>query len=362
MGVLRRGIPAFLVASLLLALTLGAQDRKKFESKRKPAATRKTVLTALEWLVKNQQKDGSFATELGGTTGRVVTTSFCGLALMAAGPTFYPQVDKAARYVMDHIFEPYDGYGGPQWDQTNWQYAVGGVFLCEYWSVRKVDPRGMLQKLVDEILRRMEPSGGWGHGPHVLNALNYLELEVMSNWMLAALGMASRMKAKVPAEALRQALKFIEDCCEPGQGAVGYSPRKGQKGMECPCRTGGAIFLFGLLRQLQHPLYRRMVEYWRKDVDQSAEGHGSIAMGLLSSALGARQIGPDAWDTFVNRFFQKIIDQQNPDGSFRVLEGKSIKSMGSDGSAGIAYVTGLFTLILQLDQGHLKYLGQRQES
>jgi hypothetical protein len=350
------------------------------ESKKKPQNTAAAVKAGLEWLARNQQADGSWNTVLGGRAGLITVTSFCALSLIASGVEEYrPLVDKAAQFVSGNLFGASNPIGG-QWDQTNWQFAIGGMFLCEYWKqnrpaegkpknvetkaeAARPEPAksddGLLQKIVDEIVKRIEPSGGWGHGPHVKNALNYLELEVMSNFMLATLGMARKLGAKVPGETIGKATRFVEECCNPGQGAVGYSPNPGQKGIACPCRTGGAIFGFAQAGQTGHPLFGRMIEAWKRIMKNSGEGHGSLAMGLLESALGARQIGPDAWDQFVGDFFPLILSHANADGSFKHIQGKTMMSVGGDGMTGPAYPTGVLTLIMQLDLGHLRFLGQR---
>jgi hypothetical protein len=83
-------------------------------------------------------------------------------------------------------------------DRSNWNVAIGGLFLCEYAAaLKETRPNAKnarlqqaLDKLADEAVRRMEDSGGWGHTPRLTNELGYVELEVMSNWMLAMLGAA----------------------------------------------------------------------------------------------------------------------------------------------------------------------------
>lgn len=328
------------------------------ESKNKPQNTKAAVKAAIDWLVKNQQKDGSWETHLGGETGTLVVTSWCGLALMASGKDHKEAVDRAAKFVAAHVLDKGNN-PDPKWDQTNWQIAVGGLFLAEVLASSKSDEiKAALEKVNDEIGARMEPSGGYGHCKGVKNALNYIELEVMSNWMLAAAGMCRRLGLKSKGDMAR-GMSFIEQCCSPERGNVGYSPGPGQKGIGCPCRTGGALFAFALLKAQSNPLYPKMVEYWNKAVDKSNEGHGSLSMGLLESAVGARTISADAWDTYVAKFFAQILGNANADGSFKHLTGKTPASMGGDGMTGAAYPTGLFALILQLDMGNLSFFGQK---
>jgi hypothetical protein len=329
------------------------------ESRNKPANAKAVAAAAVQWLANAQKPDGHWESQLGGETGDLVTSSFCALALMASGKGARAQVDKAAQFVMANIFKK--GHNpDPKWDQTNWQIAVGGMFLAEYYAETKsADVKAVLEQVVQEIFARIEPSGGWGHYHGGKNPLNYIELEIVSNWMLSAAGMCQRLGLRVPGDRVGLAVKFIEECCSPGQGNVGYSPNAGQKGVGCPGRTGGALFAFSLLKQHGHPIFSKMGDYWKADIDKSSEGHGSLCMGFLGSALGARTIGADAWDTYVAKFFPQILSAATGDGSFKHLTGKTPISMGSDNMAGPAYNTAVYALILQLDLGNLTFVGQK---
>jgi hypothetical protein len=369
-----------LAAVLLAGAALAAPSARAGDEPAQPEAQ---VKKALDGLARAQFRDGSWPSGVPGegqagiiiipSPRTVVTASFCGLALLASGDKRYDRnVDRAADYVAGNLFQD----SGllripPERDQSNWNVALGGLFLCEYAAAlkaREAPPQAritklqkVLEKLVDEVVRRMEDSGGWGHTPRVKNELGYVELEVMSNWMLAVLGAADRLRVKkAPAEKIALALRFIENCCNEGEGGVGYSPGEGQKGFGDPGRTGGALFAFALLGQEGHPLYPRLAAYWRKARDTSADGHGSIALGLLGSALGARQLGGADWDAFAAKFFPQVLDAANADGTFKHLTSTAAQARdGYDERLGVAYSTAIYTLFLQLGAGHLKFLGQK---
>jgi hypothetical protein len=238
--------------------------------------------------------------------------------------------------------------------------TIGGVFLAEAYSHGSTaEVRATLDRCVKEIERRMEKSGGWGHYHGGPNALNYVELEVMSTWALGTLGICKREKIRINSSKVTRAFKFIQDCCAPGKGGVGYSPNRGQKGMGNAGRTGGAIWLFALHGQTGHPLYGKMGAFWRTKIDNSTNGHGSIALGCLGSALGARQLGSADWDNFVAKAFPKILKVRKADGSFGAIKGTGLGSAGSDNSAGANYNTALYALVMQLDLGNLNYVGAK---
>lgn len=332
--------------------------------------------TALAWLAKNQRQDGSWESGLGDNRPAVVvTTSFAALALLATDDSNYRDVvAKAAKFLETNILTdpPVEPKLDEQWDQSNWKVAIGGLFLCEYHATLGRNPAMRspsmtskeLERLVEavakESCRRMEPSGGWGHTPRVKNALGYIEFEVMSNWMLATLSTARRIGVTVPADDLKRAVKYVEDCCDPKNGGVGYNTKE-LKEFGCPCRTGGAIFALATMGRSDHPIYARAAGYWRRELGNSGEGHGSVALGLLASALAARQLGDEAWQAYHNRFFPKILEGGNADGSFEHLTGSTSHSVGCDDKLGSGYNTGIYALILQLDQGKLHFLGRQQK-
>jgi hypothetical protein len=392
----------------------------------------------LDWISRTQQKDGSWGMPNGVGTHQVATTSFCALALLASGDKkFDRHIDLAAAYVANNLFGNNKAIlespqlkeqarkqmaeiraakkkaldelvkSNPQLadavkkltaddadvgddfslDDSNWRLALGGAFLCEYYAAAKRKNRKasvdikLIDKLASECVKRMGDSGGWGHGPgKKKNALGYLELEIMSNWMLITLGDCQRLGCKnILDKEIDKAITFIEQCCKEKEGGVGYSPRFGQKGIGCPCRTGAAIFAFGLLEKTEHPLYPLMRDYWEKHYSESVGAHGSASLGLLGSALGARQLGKESYDSFAAKCFPKVLDSAKKDGTFEVIPertpeiegGKSFKwsfSVGTGSanrfhfeSRGQALDVGIYTLTFLLERENLTFLGRRFE-
>ncbi len=364
--------------SLALCTFLGGSSQS-FAGSKPPEAKESAVIqdreqqvkAALAWLAKNQQPDGGWTSGLGeNRPAIVVTSSWCALALLASDePRYRLHVKRAANFIAKNLYkDPFPAPLPEQWDQGNWKIAIGGLFLCEYYAHLRRDPayksaqvEQLLASVVKESCQRMEASGGWGHTPRVKNVLGYIELEVMSNWMLATLGTAERLGVKVPADKLKQGIQYVEDCCDKEKGGIAYNTEKDQKEFGCPCRTGGALFAFGILGKANQPVYRRMANYWNREIGASGEGHGSVALGLLASALGARQLGPIAWDNYQKRFLPDILKHGNDDGTFKHLTGKTPHALGCDHQLGAAYNTGVYALILQLDRGTLQFLGRQQK-
>jgi hypothetical protein len=103
-----------------------------------------------------------------------------------------------------------------------------------------------------------------------------------------------------------------------------------------------------------------MVKAYKSMEKAIPEGHGSAALGYIGSALGARQIGDAEWKNFAVAFFSNIQGASQPDGSFSFLKGTTPHSVGFDHAIGPAYNTGIYTLILLLDNSKLQFVGARQ--
>jgi len=125
-----------------------------------------------------------------------------------------------------------------KFDQCNWALSVGGMFLVEclpYYKSKEL--KELLKRICDQLIINMETTGGWGHDASGPNPLNYVELEIMSNFAVACMGMCRREGIPVSKKALEKACAYIEQCVS-GRG-VGYSHTNRWGHVS---RTGGAIF------------------------------------------------------------------------------------------------------------------------
>ncbi|MHC4663187.1 MAG: DUF6288 domain-containing protein [Planctomycetota bacterium] len=326
----------------------------------KPEKAKKVLAKSLAYLAKEQAKAGFWSTKMCHVNGQVVTTSLCALAMMAAGSTpakgpYCVNVNRAVEFVMNTITKktPLDGRrNGANWNQENWRLGFGGVFLAEAYASHK-DPRikAKLQEVVQRLEANQEASGGWAHGPGGPNSLGYLELEIMSNWAVAAIGMAKQLGCKVDSEKLKKALDYVNQCTS-GMGATAYSTRANQRGTGCPGRTGGAILGFAMCRY-NSPKLDKMAKYLGKTMEQIPEGHASPALHVVGGGLGAIQVSKGLWDKYVTTLYPKILELAQDDGSFRHITNKE---GDSDAKLGPCYTTGAFAFMLAVDLGRLSFL------
>ncbi|MCO5165175.1 MAG: DUF6288 domain-containing protein [Planctomycetes bacterium] len=317
----------------------------------------------LTFLARQQQPDGRFPTDLGGKTGNVVVTSLGGLAFLAAGAGFEPggPLDRATTYVLNNVGpagpSPFSRGGGGNWNQENWELSYGLMFLAEVArKTRRPDVKAKCAELVKLLEKNQEASGGWAHGPGGPNALNYLELQIMSNYALLGMGAARKLGIEVDASRLERALGWVEGTAS-NDGGVGYSHRQGQKGFGDPGRTAGAIVAFASLGQTRHPFFGRMVGYLERNLSRLPEGHVSPAMHLLAGAMASRLLGR-GWDAYMEAYRPLIMSFRRPDGSFSATPTRESRSLGSntDITVGPSWTTATYVLILSLPRNKLPLL------
>jgi hypothetical protein len=366
-------------AQVTLAIQRDGKDQNikvVFPSQGKHSATcpkkckkcRQIVDAGAAFLLSRQASDGSFPTELGGKTGKVVVTSLSALALIAAGG-HDDAVQRAADWIAAKIglpdengFGKLGGGGGGNWNQVNWELAYGEILLAELARKKRSDLRPKVAEVAQQLWANQETSGGWAHGPGGPNALGYVELEIMSNWALMGLGLATKAGTKPDAPKLEKALAWIEET-SGGDGGVGYSPRQGQKGYGEAGRTSGALVAWTLLGQRGRPFFDKMVHFYRGRVKTLETGHVSPCMHLLTGAIASYQLGARDWQDYMDLYRLPIMTARKPDGSFAATPTHESESLHSntDFTVGPAWTTATYVLILALPDERLTGLLNRDK-
>jgi hypothetical protein len=322
------------------------------------------VAAGLAFLAAQQAPDGSFPTELGGKTGKVVVTSLGGLAFLAAGAPVDGNgpLARATTYVLQNAGKaeasPFGQMGGGNWNQENWELGYGLMFLSEMAKrTRRPELKAKCAELVARLQQNQEQSGGWAHGPGGPNALGYLELEIVGNYALLGLGAAHRLGLDIDEPKVGRALAWIESTAS-GDGGVGYSPREGQKGFGDPGRTAGAIVAYTALGQGKNPFVPRMGGFFERHLADLPGGHVSPCMHLLSGAMASRLLGPRMWAAYLDTYRLQIMAARCPDGSFASTPTSESESMHSntDLTVGSCWTTATYVLILSLPEDHLPLL------
>jgi hypothetical protein len=240
---------------------------------------------------------------------------------------------------------------------VNWSLGYAPQFLAR---VQRLDPQPevatRLEEMRDAIVANQEPSGGWAHGPRneLPYPLDYAELAVVGDLLLASLGEIQRAGIEIPKEPVGRAIAYLEETSDGG-GGIGYSTRPGQKGMGDAGRTAGALFAMARLGLTKKPLYKKLAGYLRRHLERLPGGHVSPDMHLLFGALACHELGKKDWKAYAQAFRIEILSLANGDGTFGVRPADTSRSgLGNtDRTMGPAWRTATFALILSLPLGHL---------
>ena len=337
-----------------------------------PATCKKTaqiLADALEFLKSRQKDDGKFLHQ-SNQQHAVAQASLAGLAWLGSGKQEYANnVVLAAEFVAEHAGKESRGGIGlsgkskANWNQTNWSLAYGGIFLAEYIAQKEnLALKRRLGEIIRQIEQNQERSGGWAHGPGGPNALNYLELEIMSNLTLGAIGMAKRLDIQVDAAKVLEGVNYVKSCTQGG--GVAYSPRPGQLGVGDPGRTAGAYWAFKQLNK-GSGITPAMSKYYSRGMKNLYDGHACPTMHVLNGALASALMGKKAYQKYWrvwHPFFMVSRTQNGAYGYRPTHESISLK-LHPDRTWGPSFVTAHYALAMQLAQGRFKLLdvpNQRQ--
>ncbi|MCC7510959.1 MAG: hypothetical protein IT464_16495 [Planctomycetes bacterium] len=326
--------------------------------------TRAILQAACKWLAAQQDSEGAFRSTLSPEVSQVVLTSLAGMAWLAAGNkphegAYAANIVKAAVFVSEFVGEQkhYRKLQGKNNDQTNWSLGYGGVFLAhvakaadEKWlkrsELKRIDSK--LKWIRDRILKQAEPDGGFAAGPGGANILDYVHLEVMSNFCLAALGCIRQAGVDVDAEKVEPLLAYVEKC-QGEDGGIHYSHDK-LWGTDVG-RTAGAMNAFAALGVTSRDSYARMKSYLDKNYQHAFSGHSTPTMHQLSVAIAARREGMlDKYWAAQDREFTMV---RNPDHTFAYRPTADTLRMGMnlDRDLGAAWTTAHWVIVLGLKQG-----------
>jgi len=284
--------------------------------------------------------------------------------------------------------------------QYTWPLAMTALFLGEAHQrgVGTAAARKELGRIVPLLVKAQAPNGGWGHGKvtHQGRARGSSKMDgfgsypdtlvASSNLVGTSLGLVRGIITPRPEGVLKKALESARAYyryAELANGNFPYDPsqRSAHKSLTGVSRAAGAVLS---MHALDIPWSDvgivRALEFVDAHFDYLAEGHGSSTHNLLLAALMQRARGDTPWRRFKRAYFRRLLDGQQPDGSFECIcenkafgstndskpfGGKVARAGGAGGLAAMfgdatkAYVTAAHTLILLLDRAPLRLLDDR---
>ena len=333
-----------------------------------PKQIQNAIEAGLEWLHKEQTKEGADAGSFGNPRYRTATASFAGLAFLANGHTpgegdYGIATDMAMQFVKSTMTP--DGYLGTQ-DNSMYVHAICTLFGLSYLG-RSSDPEKEKElaewcrkaiKLILEaqkIRKARAETGGWRYSPYARES----DLSVTS-WQLLSLHAAKQCGYNIDDDVFDSALKFINNSfMETDEGEGGFLYRLGTSKEPEPAATGVAVFMKGLFDKELDDKVKRSLKYLTRYPPSwgGRQYNGFFFFGSFYMSQGMFQVGGETWNSYRPKMQRVLVDNQEGDGRWGFPPDNKPQSY----PAGEAYCTAMAVLILSLDKQYLP-MYQRQRS
>jgi hypothetical protein len=330
-----------------------------------PAKYRPTVNKGLEWLAKNQARDGHW--EAFGGQYPVTMTAMAGMAMLMEGSTiregkYKDNIRRAVDWLMSRAM-PNGQLGNPNMPGEAGRYMYGHGFAMLFLScvVGEEEEGDRRRKLVDILERAAKFSyeaqtnrGGWGY-ISAKEGSNFDEGSVTVT-QVQALRAARNAGIVVPQEAIKMARKYLEDSTNASGGVI-YSLAGGGGDAGRPALTAAAISCGFSSGDYNSPLVKKWFKFCQSHLGAGGAGLGrhdeythyyyAQSMYMLGDEGWAR-LFPDSpprermsWSKYRQDTFENLKSTQGADGSW------------SGGHVGPVFITAVHLCILQLDNGTL---------
>lgn len=317
------------MASMCLAAPTLAQDSDPQPTPVADPAMREQTLQRIEhatrYLMAQAQNDGSVGSD---QQNRNALTSLTIMALVAVGhqPTDHTPEGKTLRDGMNYILrddrQSDEGYYG--WSDGSRMYGHGitTLMLCEMLGMgideeqdtlilRRAEAAIDLILRSQRILKREERyQGGWRYDPDARDA----DLSV-TVWQLMALRAGKAAGLDVPAEAIDQAVAYLERSYrETGreEGGFGYEPGQGPR----YATTAAGMLAMLVCGQYEHEQVAGAAEYLDENTPTRNQNDQWFYYGTYYYAMAMYQVGGDASDQAQREVFRALSRTQQNDGSW----------------------------------------------
>lgn len=348
-----------ILPTALAIVGLGATQARADEV---PAEYRAAIKKGLEWMARNQMKDGHW--ESFGQQHAVVLTSVGGMSLLCEGSTirdgkYKDNVRRAVDWMLQRTL-PNGMIGNPR-EGGSYMYGhgFGMLFLA---SVVGEEEEGERRKKLVEVLEKAAKfsafaqtnRGGWGY-VSASDGNNFDEGSVTVTQMQGLRAIRNAGIA-VPKDAIERGMKYLKDSTND-QGGVIYSLGGGGGGDGRPALTAAAIACGMSAGDYNSPLVKKWFKFTQGHVGGlggARFGHDEYTHYYLAQAIymlgenGYAKLFPDSkpddrlrWSVYRKNNFETFLRTQQADGSW------------TGGQVGPVFITGVYLTIMQLDNAVL---------
>ena len=336
------------IALLLLATPLHAQDAAPKPRSVAPSATDRAIRRSLDYLKSTQKPDGAW--ESGGFGRATSITSLSVMAFLSAGhvpgePGPYREaVEKGIRYVLASQ-KPNGMLTSNTSHGPMYCHGISTLMLAEVVGMSAdaelaEQSRAALARAVDLILKAQDLSkgptqaGGWRYQPTSRDS----DLSV-SGWQVMALRAAKSAGCAVPSGQIDKAVAYVKKCAVK-DGGFGYQPGGGPNNP----RTGTGILALEICGDHLTPEAIAGAEYLIKHPPRWSSEDFFYEVYYCSQATF--QVGDKYFLSYYPKLTAILLQHQSPDGSW-------LSGDGHDRSGGANYCTAMAVLALAVEYRYL---------
>ncbi len=328
-----------------------------------PGKYKPAIAKGLEWLVKQQYKDGHW--DAGHGQYPVTMTAMAGMALLSEGSTiregkYAENIKKAAEWLMSRSM-PNGMLGNPNIPGEAGRYMYGHGFAllflsCVYGEEGDRERRKKLEDILTRAAKFTRDAqtnrGGWGY-ISARDGNNFDEGSVTIT-QVQALRAARNAGIIVPAEAIKDSIKYLEQSTGP-DGGVRYSLANGGGGAGRPALTAAAISCGFSAGEYNNPLVKKWFQFCQTRIPLiggARFGHDEYTHYYYAQALyalgdngyekmfpGSKEADKLSWKKYRETTFDAMIKSQQSDGSW------------TGGQVGLVFITSVYLTIMQMDNG-----------
>ena len=305
-----------------------------------PAEYRGAVQKGLDYLAKQQQKDGHW--EAFGSQYPMTMTGVSGMALLMEGSTmregkYKDNIRRAVDYLMSKS-RPNGMLGDPDHPGEAGRYMYGhGFALLFLASVYGEEEEGERRKRLEEILTKackfsrdaQTDQGGWGY-VSAKEGGGFDEGSVTIT-QVQALRAARNAGIPVPTDAIKKAQEYLQKSTN-AQGGVIYSLAQGRGGPGRPALTAAAISCGFSSGDYKSELVKKWFKFCHSQLHTLGDarmGHDEYTHYYYSQAVyiigdkGWKEMFPNdspeqtiTWSKYRKSTFENLVKMQQADGSW----------------------------------------------
>ena len=301
-----------------------------------PAAER-SIECGLNWLVAQQQEDGSFGA--GPFRGNVAVCALAGMAMMSAGsePGRGPHGGPLNRCV-DHLLaraQPSGFIAGPDASRgPMYGHGFATMFLAECYGMSpRPELRETLSKAVKIIIQSQNKEGGWRYQP--LRADADISVTVCQ---IMALRAARNAGLFVPSDTIDRSIDYVKRS-QNADGGFMYMLQGGESAFPRSAAAVAALYSAGIY---EGPEIDKGLDYLIRFLpgQDDAQRENYYFYGQYYAALTMWQAGGQRWQQWFPAVRDDLIGCQHTDGSW-------VSSLDNQ------YATAMACIVLQIPNNYL---------